>query len=106
MTTTHLMLDLSLGHLSPRTIHFLDEQDSRDDIPSLILYEKALYGYFIPLIPEEEDGQTFEERGYPEDLIRVLRFAMERGCSWLMLDVDGEMTDQLPFWDDASGELK
>lgn len=106
MTITHVMLDLSLSHLSPSTIHFLDEQDSGDAIPSVVLFEKETYGYFIPLIPEEEDEETYEERGYPEDLIRVLRFAEEKGCTWIMLDVDGAISEELPFWDEASGELK
>lgn len=102
MLVTHQMLDLSLGHLSPETLRYLDEQDNGDVIPSVILFGKDTYGYFVPII--EDELEELEERGYPEDLINVIRFAAKQGCSWIMLDVDGAIVEELPFWSDGLEE--
>lgn len=62
--------------------------------PSFI--QKENYGYFIPIIPEEEDDRL-EDRGYLEDLLYVIRFAIDQECDWIMPDVDGTVIEELHF---------
>jgi len=91
----HRMLELSTAHLSPETMHFLDNQDFCSPVQSIILFEKKTFGYFIPII----DEQYMADKEWPADLMNVIRFAEAHGCTWIMLDSDGAFVDGLPRWD-------
>lgn len=86
------MLDLSTGHVSKETIQFLDEQADSEGETSFIVYKKIPWGFFFPVFPEERPD-------LPEDLQRLLNYANDHSCTWIMLDADGEIVDELPFAD-------
>lgn len=86
------MLVLSTAHVSNETARKLD--DDCAGVHSILLpvvYPKGEYGWIIPIydIPE----------GCPADLAHVLRYAMDRGCAWLMFDNDAADVNGLPLFD-------
>lgn len=93
----HRMLDISTAHLSPESLRFLDSvKEGSNPECSLILFDKSGYGYFIPIIDEDEIDSSV----LPEDLRNVIKFAKSNRCSWIMLDGDGTMYEErLPIWD-------
>lgn len=86
------------------TAHIRQETDTNfrlmtDDVPS-IFYPKVFqnegveYGWFIPLIEGDEWSHTVSD-----DLVAIRKLAEEQGCTWIMLDRDGETTEELPTYD-------
>lgn len=71
-------LGLSTGHVCKKTAAWLDWN------PDIIMYPKGEYGWFVYAASEEYD------KSVPKDLLKVIKFAKEQGCVWIMLDCDGE----------------
>lgn len=86
------MLTLSTAHIKEETADFLDNEDY-----ALVVYPKSEYGWFILA---DLDSLSEEELSLiPNDLMAVIQFAKENGCSWLCLDRDGSEIEQLPVYD-------
>ncbi|MFB5678760.1 DUF5983 family protein [Paenibacillus terreus] len=85
------MLDLSMGHVQSSTVDFLMLQMLLDN-PSVVVYEKAEYGFILPVIGEISESM-------PDDLSLIYALAEEQGCDWIMLDRDGNISDALPFYE-------
>lgn len=95
---TSKMLNLSLYHITRETSRWLTDQVTRDGAWSIIAYAKSDYGFFLPILDDEElidTGFTIEE--IPLDLKRVIELARQQGCGWLMLDQDTPLIDGLPW---------
>ena len=85
------MMTISTIHVSPETAHLLDDELTVTKW-GLIVYEKSAYGWFINL--------GFDELfNVPLDLLHCINYALENGCSWLCLDRDGDVADDLLTYD-------
>ncbi|MCU5076996.1 hypothetical protein OB985_05315 [Bacillus cereus] len=89
------MLEVSTAHITYETAKWLDGQveATKENNIDLIVYEKGEYGAFIPLYPE-----MFADKVLPESLVFIIGYAMGKGCSWIMLDRDVEIIDDLPTY--------
>lgn len=84
------MLTVSTGHISKETAELLD----KDNIYGLVVYQKDEYGWFI-FLSEEDDYYA----GIPDELLKLIKFAKDLGCSWLCLDRDGDVLEYLEVFD-------
>lgn len=90
----HKMLDVSTGHITKETVAFLRDEANKSGVPGFIAYEKGEVGFFFPVIPEERPN-------LPEDLQRIINYAINHSCTWVMIDADGFIISDLEFeeWD-------
>jgi hypothetical protein len=90
--TIFRVMDLSTAHVTKKTMDALAEGSA--DLTS--------YGYpegaFVHL-PTDDLEEELEERGLPEDLRKVVKFAMDHDCQWVKLDADGEVCGDLPTYE-------
>lgn len=98
---TSRMLVLSTAHITQETSQRLFDKcgdhltyDDRDALP--VVFLKGEYGYLLPLIGEDDDRERWA--AIP-DLAAIRTLAEANGCTWIMLDRDGEMVDELPSYD-------
>lgn len=77
-------MTLSTAHITPATSAFLDAHTEDIDLPYLI-YDS---GYILWL-------DRLPVAGLPHDLIKVIQFALDSGCSVLQLDGDGPIVPYL-----------
>lgn len=92
----HKTLVVSTGHITKEDSEFL----SVPHPSSLIIYPMGDYGWWI-FVGERgmrdcdmSDEEVIDEGG-SEDLVRLIKLAREQGCTWLMLDRDGPVYDDL-----------
>lgn len=86
----HQYLDLSTGHLSEDTIN-----DWAKDCPYPVI---AGYDYgLIVSVPGE--GYVDGESEVPADLRDVLVYARKQGCTMVRFDSDGDVLEELPYFD-------
>lgn len=89
------MITLSTCHITKETDKWLKSEAENTDCGSgLIVYEKDC-GYFI-MTPDSFD---FEDMDVPEDLRRVLEFAIKTRITWICLDADGPVEEILPVYE-------
>lgn len=84
------MLTISTGHITKDTADAFDAKMGDDGIPAF--FPKGDYGWFV-FVPDQIEPEC------PADLASLLRFAKEKGCTWLVLDCDAEQVDGLPTYD-------
>lgn len=84
------MLTLSMEHISEKSIQLL-ENEPKNNILWLTVYPKDEFGFWIH-VPDYFDE---EEHDLPEDIFRCMELAHRNGCTWLCLDVDGEVAEEL-----------
>ena len=90
------MLTISTAHISTETAAKLDlTQEVNGDI-GIVYFNKGDYGWFIWL---SDDDFYYEDKKIPSDLLDVMKFAKNNGCSWLCLDCDGEILNCLKTFD-------
>ncbi|MGX5188168.1 DUF5983 family protein [Streptomyces avermitilis] len=83
----------STSHITEETNHWLAEQAAHQDkVQGLVVYPKSSFGWMIPLT----DGLRAED--LPEDLQGIFQFATFKECSWIMLDCDAGLIDELPCY--------
>jgi hypothetical protein len=92
------MLVLSTSHLTEATAKLLP------CIASSMMATEDTAPWFPTFAREEGwvfyvagDGECYLEA--PEDLMRVIRYASDHECAWLMLDRDGPKIKELPHWE-------
>ncbi|CAM8634030.1 hypothetical protein [Sphingobium aquiterrae] len=88
-------LALSSSHISWPTTLRLDEWLTRDPSDRPISIADTHYGWFIATLPSSIDN----EAELPGDLLDVLAFAQNKGCSYLVLDRDAPASDRLPCFE-------
>jgi len=90
------MLVLSTNHVTQETDEMFSEA-LRDGVSFPVgLYAKGHYGWFLNV---SEDPHNVEEHPWmTPDLYKVLRFARDQDCDWVMLDRDGDIIDELPSY--------
>jgi hypothetical protein len=81
------MLDLSTAHVSDETRQRLDDGEL---IPAG--YAKGEYGWFVPVIDNDDDHT-------PPELRAIMEFARKQNCQWLMFDRDADQIDGLATFD-------
>ena len=84
------MLTLSTAHIPEEVANAL-VQEPETDYFGLSVYPFA-YGFWIH-VPNEIPPAV------PESLAACLRLSKENGCTWLQLDQDAELFDELPTYD-------
>ena len=87
------MWTLSTGHITEKTNEYLSESINSTEMNRPIVYEKGEYGYYIPVMDEDDEVE------YPEDLQRIIEAARDFDCSLICLDTDGEIVKWLPVYD-------
>lgn len=87
----HAMLCLSTAHLSKQAEEFLKHECANPDEAKLVVYQKDLFGYFLPV-----SEQAINNQEIPGSLRDCLSHAKNHGADWLMLDGDGPVIDALP----------
>lgn len=95
MPEIHKMLVMSTAHVSEETAKLIDEAYDRKHAwaPAFARAEGWLFyvGDENPVVKHGLD--------YPEEFAALFSFAMEQGCTWLMLDRDGDTVDNLPTFE-------
>lgn len=96
------ILTISTAHISAETERRLRRttSDGLFDFDMPVAYEKGEYGYWIH-VPEsfpflEGSDEECDIPCIPEDLWNCMKLAKNEGCSWLCLDRDGDVLDELP----------
>ncbi|MEK4983567.1 DUF5983 family protein [Bacillus sp. FSL K6-6540] len=85
------VLNLSLGHVSKETVEYLRTQAQELFDIELVVYEKGEHGFMIFVDPEDKK--------LPEDLMQVIEYASLLGCAWIMLDSNGTINQNLPWYE-------
>lgn len=85
------VLTLSTAHISKPVARYLDM--------GLVSYMKSEYGWFLYVDRLLEEDRRWNHLRIPAELINVLEFAHKMRCSVLCLDRDGEIVDELPFYE-------
>lgn len=106
------MLVLSTAHVSQSTASRMtvaagmgnekgNVQNTEGNGVGVIIYSKGNHGWLVPIIAEDlkPDERFNHESETPEDLAAVLRYAMEKGCTWVMFDKDAEDVEYLPTFE-------
>lgn len=81
-------LVLSTSHVSPFTREWLEENSYVAGTPVWLNYEHG----WILYVDKEED------LAIPQDLLNLLQLAGSLQCSWLRLDQDGDVYEDLPVY--------
>ena len=84
------MLTLSIRHVSPETMLFLEEAVESGEVAC---YEKEGYGFWLFC------GVTCIGSHIPGDLISLMDLARECDCLWLQLDADGPIEESIPTYE-------
>jgi hypothetical protein len=90
------MLVLGTAHIRPETDQKLT--DLSNDMPT-VYYPKTparhgeSYGWIFPISPEIEWPDAISD-----DLKAIRKLAEREGCTWIMLDQDGDEIDELPTY--------
>lgn len=85
------MITISTAHITEETAILLND-DRTVGKWGVVAYAKSVYGWFIPLVFEELTN-------VPSDLLDCIGYARDHNCSWLFLDQDGDIVDDLPIYD-------
>lgn len=99
------MMCLSTGHVSALTAESISSLFNLGVPPKwaqrLTAYPHGEYGWLICIAGDVLDHMVREsvDVEMPEELLKVIRYADERGCEWLLLDRDAELIDDLPEFD-------
>lgn len=87
------MLVTSTASISRDTGQRLDLSDGT--LSDVIRYDKQNYGWFVFVPP----SPVIDELNLPDDLRRLLHYARDLQCDWVMLDRDAVTIDALPIYD-------
>lgn len=82
-------LDISTTHLTESTMNNLD-----DTYPFCFGYEE---GTFIS-VPHDEDTLNYYYNNLPEDLYKLMLYAIKNNISLIRLDRDADIFDDLPIY--------
>ena len=86
------MLDISTAHITPQTMKRLEEEDDELD---LVIYPTP-YGAFVHIPVDDLDIID----ALPEDLKRVVFYAMGLECDWIKFDGAAEIILELRNYED------
>lgn len=108
------MYTLSTTHILPSTYALLKHEPETNLIPSLGVYRKGEYGLFVYIAGDLAEGmnpmclpmpdiagKSALGKNFPEDLIRCLRYAWNKGCEVVCFDSDGPIVESIPSYPDA-----
>ena len=92
------MMTLHISHLPASTVSELAGLAGNPQSP-VVVYAHKKEGWLIAVPEQAELVVDTQLQRLPEEFIDLLRFARLHGCSWLLLDVDGDIYSMLPTWD-------
>lgn len=94
------LLSISMAHVTDAGVEYL-KRSPRES--ALSVYQLAEFGFLV-WVPEESDLIYLERQGVPPCVRRVLEFAFDRGCEWVILDDDAPEIRELPVYERESTE--
>lgn len=105
MSNVRKYLDLSTAHLPPEYRELID--GARDDggsgpIPGCIV-TPTHYGCWMWVPDEPTLPDNRPEGGWDQRLLKILVYARELGCNWILFDADDEEDEELPVFEDEEG---
>lgn len=83
-------LCLSTSHVTRETAALLDSNEARQ-FKRIIGGDYDNAGWFIYCSQEQGD--------IPDDLFRVMQFALQHDCQHLLFDRDADLIAELPWWE-------
>lgn len=90
-----MYLDCTTNHLTKETMELLEQGEDANLVATVAPYK---YGVFVS-VPSFDDPDEKHHETWPEDLIRVLRFADSLGCIVVRFDADAQaFPDDLPVY--------
>lgn len=98
-TQVRTFLDLSTGHLTPRTRRDLETR-AVVDLP--FAGGPTRYGWFA-YAHDENSGVGGDQ--IHSDLWACMCFARTLGCDYLMFDCDAEVIAELPYFEDETDQV-
>lgn len=88
---------LSTAHIKKETADLLEE----DNIGLIVISRET--GYLIHTVSLPMTDSVSEDllnnSRYPNDLAACIQLAHKNGCDWLLLDCDGPIESDIPFYD-------
>jgi hypothetical protein len=87
----HRVLDLSTGHL-PK-----DVCDVLNGFDAVTAYNMP-YGWLLWVPADDLDERLADHPDTPEPVIAIWRYAIERGCAYVLIDRDADAVDGLQHW--------
>ena len=85
------LITLSTGHLTKSAANWLDDGVTG----TLIVYPKKEYGWFIWIGGFANEWHVLKDMLLPEQLEKVIAYALQLGCEWLCLDTAGPLVNGL-----------
>lgn len=82
------IMTISMAHIKSDTI-------LRSHNSNVTIFSKGMYGWFV-YVPEYDIREC---GACPNELLAVLDYAREEGCTWLLLDFDGPIINELPTYE-------
>lgn len=93
MATIRKFLDLSTAHITAKTRDLFNNGGCSDDYVRYALVDlHGEYGWWVYAEPVCSDYRL------PDDLDRVMRYARDNGCDWILFDCDAAEVDDLPTY--------
>ncbi|WP_017815128.1 DUF5983 family protein [Paenibacillus shenyangensis] len=89
----HNMLAISTAHIEPTVLEKMNDGEN----VGCIYYAKEGYGFFLPVV-DLLDGSAGQ---LPECLDQAITLARREGCTFLMIDGDVSVIEQLPEYEHA-----
>lgn len=91
------IVTISTAHITEYTAQAIESALQKDKQPfGLVVFAKGEYGWLIWLPPPEDDSSTAE---VPDELDNAMNYARSLGCTWLVIDRDGDKTHALSEFD-------
>ncbi len=93
----HKMLAVSTGNVEESTWDWLNRYSN--SLPNRVsecpitVYSKSEYGWFIPIVEREgkDEPEMCNNPLVPLDLRKVIKYAQDKNCTWIMFDRDADM---------------
>lgn len=90
------MLEMSTVHITEETARWIDAQVIEEN-PTIIVYPKKDWGWLIHTHDFHGNELTIDE--IPNDLVFLFGMATGAQCSWIMLDSDAGIYEDLPQYE-------
>ncbi|MGM9925708.1 MAG: hypothetical protein ACI35R_15795 [Bacillus sp. (in: firmicutes)] len=92
------LLSLSPVHITEGTKKWLDEQAklSNEGEMNVSVYKKEDEGWFIPVNEHVFTEEIKEKRGIPVEFFDVYNYAVTHKCTWILIDHEADIIEELP----------
>ena len=103
-------LVVSTGHITKKDDELLTKESEMleeketlfsDSLELVVFPQPFDYGYYICTVEKlsDRDIKVMKKFGYSNALIDLIKLSHDNGCSFLKLDRDGKLYNELPIYD-------